>query len=292
VTGSRSNASIVRGRVRRLMRNVIAVGLAALAAGSAGIPGGLGQTSRSITIKVPPSVAGEPASQFAFPILIEPADAIPRNSFVRLRGLPSMAALSEGHVIGAGSWAVPIHALRDLKISLPTGSAGRSDIAILLVAVDGTVLVETTTTLTVSAGRAAASQAKERAPPAGAAMLRAGVPVDVGAMKQEPTAPPAVVPPSVPQDREKAIRLFARGNEQLEEGNISAARLFYERAAEAGLPEAAMALAATFDAAELARLNARGIRPDGKVARQWYERARQLGARGAEERLRRLGASN
>jgi len=273
------------------MRNVVAVLLVAAAAGIAGTAGSLGQNSRPLTVKVPPSVTGEAPSQFAFPILIEPADAIPRNSFVRLRGLPPMAALSEGYVIGAGSWAVPLHALRDLKISLPVGATGRSDVAILLIAGDGTVLVETQTTLTVSAGRPAVSQAKERPPPAGAAMLRAGAPMDAGALK-EPTAPPAVVPPSLPHDRENAMRLFARGNERLEEGNVSAARLFFERAAEAGLPQAAMALAATFDAAELDRLNARGVRPDSKQARQWYERARQLGASGAEERLRRLGASN
>ena len=42
----------------------------------------------------------------------------------------------------------------------------------------------------------------------------------------------------------------------------------------------------TFDAAELARLSVRGIQPDPKEARRWYERARQLGASDAEERLR------
>jgi TPR repeat protein len=35
----------------------------------------------------------------------------------------------------------------------------------------------------------------------------------------------------------------------------------------------------------------RGIKADPKQARQWYERARQLGAREAEDRLRRLGAN-
>jgi len=87
------------------------------------------------------------------------------------------------------------------------------------------------------------------------------------------------------------MRLLAKGNEQLDEGNISAARLFFERAADAGLAEGAMALAATFDAAELGRLNVRGIKADSKLARQWYERARQLGAGAADERLRRLGAN-
>jgi hypothetical protein len=33
-----------------------------------------------------------------------------------------------------------------------------------------------------------------------------------------------------------------------------------------------------------------GLQPDVKTARVWYERARELGAPQAEERLRRLGA--
>ena len=264
--------------------------LAALTAISASEPG---LCQRAVTIKVPPVVVAEAAGQAAFPIQIEPADAAPRNSFVRLRGLPAMAALSEGYVIGAGSWAVPISALPDLKISLPVTTAGRSEVTILLVAVDGAVLVETKTTLSVISGQAA-NQVKERpgAPSGGATMLRAGVPVDLGPPRQEPTAAaPPVVPRSVPHDRERAQRLLAKGNEQLEEGNISAARLFYERSADAGLAEGAMALAATFDAAELGRLSVRGIKADPKQARQWYERARQLGAGEAEERLRRLGAN-
>ena len=50
-----------------------------------------------------------------------------------------------------------------------------------------------------------------------------------------------------------------------------------------------MALADTFDAQELARLGVRGIQPDPNKARRWYERAQQLGAGDAEERLRRIG---
>jgi peptidyl-prolyl cis-trans isomerase SurA len=91
------------------------------------------------------------------------------------------------------------------------------------------------------------------------------------------------------QDRERALRLVKRGDEQLAEGNVAAARLFYERAADAGLAQGAMALARTFDADELARLGRRDIHADPKQAQRWYERAQQLGD--AEERLRRTGAN-
>ena len=93
-----------------------------------------------------------------------------------------------------------------------------------------------------------------------------------------------------PRDRERAQRLMEKGNEQLEGGNVSAARLFYEYAADAGLADAAMALAATFDASELTKLNVRGIKPDAKEAQRWYERARQLGAMEAVQHIRQLGA--
>ena len=103
--------------------------------------------------------------------------------------------------------------------------------------------------------------------------------------------PSRATQPTTPQDRERALRLVKKGDEQLTEGNVSAARLFYERAADAGLAQGAMALAATFDGAELERLGVRGIQPDVKQARRWYERARQLGANDAEQRLRRIGAN-
>ena len=80
-----------------------------------------------------------------------------------------------------------------------------------------------------------------------------------------------------PEDRERATRLLQKGEDHLAEGNVSAARLMFERAADVGLAQAAMALAATFDADELARLSVRGIQADAKEARRWYERALQLG---------------
>jgi TPR repeat protein len=67
--------------------------------------------------------------------------------------------------------------------------------------------------------------------------------------------------------------------------------LFYQRAAEAGLALGAIRLAATFDPMELARLNVQGVRPDRDEARRWYERARELGAAEADERLARLSGN-
>jgi TPR repeat protein len=92
-------------------------------------------------------------------------------------------------------------------------------------------------------------------------------------------------------DRERALRFVKKGHEELGEGRVAPARLLYERAAEMGVAQAAMALAATYDAAELAKLNLSNIRPDAAQARRWYERALALGAKDAGERLQRLGAN-
>ena len=84
---------------------------------------------------------------------------------------------------------------------------------------------------------------------------------------------------------------MTRGEEYLAAGNIIAARDFFERAADAGLAAGALRLAATYDPAELRRLQAQGIVPDHTMARKWYERALELGASEAVERLVRLGSN-
>jgi len=93
-----------------------------------------------------------------------------------------------------------------------------------------------------------------------------------------------------PAERERALGLHGKGIEQLERGNVVAARHFFERAAEVGLAQSAVALAATYDPDELAKFNVVGLEPDVDKARKWYEKARELGASEAAERLRRLGA--
>jgi TPR repeat protein len=92
-------------------------------------------------------------------------------------------------------------------------------------------------------------------------------------------------------DEREALRLHAKGLENIEVGNIAAARLFFERAANLGLARSALALADTYDPEELSKLNVVGLQPDVEAARKWYETAYELGAvADAAERLQRLGA--
>jgi hypothetical protein len=226
------------------------------------------QAPDRLTIVVAPTITAESSSEIGFPIRVGPAPSIPRNSFVRVRGLPQMAALSEGYSIGPGAWSVPLAALSNLKIALPVSVAGKNEVLVSLVGVDGAVLAEVKTTLVVTA------------PPSAGTIAIVGPAVRLTTLP----APPAMRP----EDRERALKLLAKGDEQLAEGLVSPARLLYERAADLGLAQAAMALAATFDAAELKRPNLRGVQPDAMQAKRWYERARTLGAADAEQRLGRL----
>jgi hypothetical protein len=239
------------------------------------------------TIEIAKTIPADPGTLIPFPIRVGPSRAIPRNSFVRVRGLPLMAALSEGYAIGPGSWAVPLQALADLKIMLPVAAEGRADVTVSLVAVDGSVLAELRTTLIVSAP----PRSSARSPPeVHAPAIDTGGPQPLPAERPEPSTQTAS-PPTValPVDRERALQLLKKGEEQLAQGLVAPARLFFERAADLGLAQAAMALGATYDAAELDKPNLRGISPDAKQAKRWYERARQLGASEADIRLRRLG---
>jgi len=251
--------------------------------------------AQQVTVSVAARLTTEPGVSTPLGIRVGPAAALPRSSFLRIRGLPQTASLSNGHAIAPGSWAIPVTAVDDLSVMMAPDAPARSDIVVTLVSVEGTVLAEARSTLTVAAagspGRGAQREPDAKVPST-ASIPRAG---NEPPNEARPTfgGPGLGSGPSMaPKDRDRALRLMQKGNEHLADGNVSAARLMFERAAEAGLAQAAMALAATFDADELARLSVRGgIQPDAGEARRWYERALQLGAADAESRLRRLGSN-
>jgi hypothetical protein len=82
--------------------------------------------------------------------------------------------------------------------------------------------------------------------------------------------------------------LVTRGDTFLSAGDFASARLFYERAADAGDGAAALRLGATFDPNFLGRAGVRGNPADPAQAASWYRRARDLGDSAAAERLKNL----
>jgi hypothetical protein len=245
------------------------------------------QKSGTPTIEVAEIISGEAATQVSFPIRVAPTALVPPNSFVRVRGLPPTVAMSDGYSIAPGVWAIPLRALPDLKMLLPVGAEERADVSVSLVTADGWVLVEARSTLVVKPPQRGQSLPQPDTP----VSIVPTPPPPVPAQRQERGAPPPFPEPTVLSEvHERALRLKEKGDEQLAQGLVAPARLLYERAAELGLAQAAMALAATYDESELTSPNLRGVSPDAKEAKRWYERARQLGAGEADQRLRRLGA--
>jgi hypothetical protein len=90
-------------------------------------------------------------------------------------------------------------------------------------------------------------------------------------------------------DSDEIASLIKRGQDFIANGDLAAARLLLRRAAEAGSAEAALTLGTTYDPIELRRLGAVGTVPDAAKARQWYQRAAELGSTAASQQLAGLG---
>ena len=89
-------------------------------------------------------------------------------------------------------------------------------------------------------------------------------------------------------DGEEIILLLKRGKDLIASGDLAAARLLLQRAADANHAEAALALGATYDPFVLRELKVYGFRPDAAMARVWYEKAIELGSPAAPRRLEML----
>jgi len=266
------------GQLARIGRVLLSAGAAFALAGALGgwSASAAAQQPQRATIYVGSTILVEPAIATPLAIQVAPLDAAPKNHFVRIRGLPAAATLSEGHSISAGSWAVPLVGLPNLKITVPIASQGRFNVAVSFVSVDGTVLDDAKIVLVVGANNLGSNEPSQ---PENTSTAVASL---------GPSAPTPAE--RVSPERQQALGLHAKGQEQLERGNVSAARMFFRRAAESGLAQSALALAGTYDPDELAKLKVIGLQPDLAEARKWYEKARELGSIEANARLKRLGS--
>jgi len=130
----------------------------------------------------------------------------------------------------------------------------------------------------------AAGVPAQEAPPVASSTTgatKAAVEPAAAGSERPPAAPPsfpAAVPLGPRLSADEIAALVARGDGFLAAGDIASARLFFQRAADAGDSGAAMRMAMTFDAAFLDRAGVHGLRSDPEQAAFWYRRARDLGA--------------
>jgi hypothetical protein len=101
-------------------------------------------------------------------------------------------------------------------------------------------------------------------------------------------APASVTKPAVVLDENEINTLIRRGKNLLNDGDFAAARVLFERAANAGSAEAALALGSTYDPNVIKRLGAIMVKPDVENARKWYQVAADRGSAAASLQLANL----
>jgi hypothetical protein len=143
------------------------------------------------------------------------------------------------------------------------------------------------------------SSANIKLAPAPAANELAPRPVDTHPAATDPNpatnpAPlpaPSVAKPAVALDENEINTLIRRGKNLLNDGDFAAARVLFERAANAGSAEAALALGSTYDPNVIKRLGAIMVKPDIENARKWYQLAAARGSAAATLQLANLPQS-
>ncbi len=133
-------------------------------------------------------------------------------------------------------------------------------------------------------GRAPAAAAPAAVAPTAVAAPAAAAPLATPPV----AAPPVAASPARRLDADELAALMKRAKGMIAIGDIAAARLLLERAADAQEASAALLLAQTYDPAVLGAQDTRSITPDPAAARTWYQKAAQLGSPDASQRLAQM----
>jgi hypothetical protein len=204
-------------------------------------------------------LAGQP-----IPITIETADILEEDSgqlFI-FSGIPSGVKLSPGGDLG-DFWAVNASVIKSLTLTAPDGFSGTFTVRI-----------------TRSNNQASSGVATMRVVIGQDRTMSATAAISDLAPKPSHQAPPAPSAPLANQDM-----LMARGKALFQQGDVAGARMIYDYLARQGSSAAAIAMGETFDPAILSGLVVKGLASDVAKARQWYEKAEELGSREARRRL-------
>jgi hypothetical protein len=202
-----------------------------------------------------------------------------RNESVLLDGLAEGTTLSAGASASPSSWRLPPEQLRGLYLYAPKDFVGVMNTTVDLLGRDQKLLDSRSMQL-----KWIAQEPKPALPPS-FATASAEPMAGIGSGVAKP-AMPAIEP----IDPGEAAMLMQRGRDSLATGDISAARVAFRRLADAGIADAALALANTYDPDYLAAHNVFGVQGDRATARALYERAKQLGSAEAGRILARMAA--
>jgi hypothetical protein len=106
--------------------------------------------------------------------------------------------------------------------------------------------------------------------------------------RSAPLPAPAQGSTALTRPAEEIALLLSRATDFFAQGDYAAARPLLQRAAEAGSASAALMLGAIFDPLVVHPIGGTGIKPDTALARQWYEKAVELGSESASQQLAKL----
>jgi hypothetical protein len=199
------------------------------------------------------------------------------NELLLFDGLAQGTTLSAGSSTSPSSWRLPYDKLRGLYLYAPKDFVGVMNTAVNLLGADKRLLDSRTVQL-----KWVARAPEPVSPPALVTASAEATPgANVGTAK-------LATPGIEPIDPGEADMLMQKGRDFLTNGDISAARVAFRRLADAGIADAALELANTYDPDYLAAHNFLGVRGDPATARALYQRAKELGSAEADRILARM----
>jgi hypothetical protein len=141
-------AALLTGVAVGKLENPVEISLASHSArASLARPADPGGESRRLAVAS--TIVAAPSAKTPLQVQIASPQEVPANSFVRVRGLPPAASLSEGYAMGPGAWAVPVAALSRLNMKVADWASGTANVGITLVSSGGETLAEATTVLVI-----------------------------------------------------------------------------------------------------------------------------------------------
>jgi hypothetical protein len=211
-----------------------------------------------LVVDVQKAFANEPLSLGVF------VDSAAADESLMLAGLALGTRLSAGVPVSEASWQLAPRDLNGVYVYAPKNFVGIMNTAIDLLSANQR-LIES---------RAARLEwiAKSDSPPT--KRIEPGV---LNARAVQPMNP-------------ENAALMEKGQVLMRSGDIASARLLFQRLANAGIADAALALAATYDPRYLAQHNLIGVLGDEIKAHDWYQRASELGSVEAGRILARTDA--
>jgi hypothetical protein len=193
------------------------------------------------------AIANEP-----MPLEVSVDNAV-QNASLRLAGLAAGTHLSAGSQVGDSSWQVPLDRLKNVYLYAPTDFVGVMNSALDLLGPDKRLLDRREV-------RFEWLVKKESRPEPGG------------------STGPANAAPVQSLNGDVASTLMRRGHDFLGTGDIAAARILFGRLADAGIADAAFAMAQTYDPRYLTEHKVVGVVGDESKARAFYQQAAQLGS--------------